>query len=98
MKAFRLGTFCVPAVSCGAFSGVVWALAVGCSSTPAPEAPSSPSPSEILAEGGDSSSFDAGVSAIGNGDFESARKIFSQLVTDEAGNAQAHFYLGVAEQ
>lgn len=77
---------------------MAWALVVGCSSTPAPKEPGTPSPSELLAEGGDSSSFDAGVSAIGASDFEGARKTFSEVVTDEPGNAQAHFYLGVAQQ
>jgi tetratricopeptide (TPR) repeat protein len=76
---------------------LAWALAVGCSSTPTPEAPTSSSPSELLADDGDSSSFDAGVSAIGAGNFEEARRIFSEIVADQPGNAQAHFYLGVAQ-
>lgn len=90
MKALRPSRFCGPAVA--------WALVVGCSSTSAPKDPSTTSPSELLAEGEDGSSFDAGVSAIGAGDFESARKTFSEIVTDEPGKAQAHFYLGVAQQ
>jgi tetratricopeptide (TPR) repeat protein len=90
MNAFRLSRFRLPSVA--------WALTFGCSSNPAPEAPSSPSPSELLAEDGDGSSFDAGVSAIGAGDFESARRTFSAVVADQPGNAQAHFYLGVAQQ
>lgn len=94
MIAFRLGRFLLPRV----LPTTAWALAISCSSTPAPETPSSSSPSELLAEEGDSSSFDAGVSAIGAGDFESARKTFSEIVADQPGNAQAHFYLGVAQQ
>lgn len=90
MKAFRLSRSCLPAA--------VWVLAIGCSSTPEPEAPTSPSPSELLAEDGEGSSFDAGVSAIGAGDFESARKTFSEIVGEQPDDAQARFYLGVAQQ
>jgi tetratricopeptide (TPR) repeat protein len=75
------------------------ALALACSSTPAPEAPPARAEAADLSEADDEASGSAaGVAAIGSGDFESARKIFGQVVSDEPANAQAHFYLGVAQQ
>src|SRR5688572_5765352 len=72
------------------------ALSVGCSSTRVAEAPSVPG--EELSDASEPEGFSAGVSAIADGDFEAARKIFDQVVKDGPANAQAHFYLGVARQ
>ncbi len=72
------------------------ALAIGCSSTRVAEAPSAPA--EELVDASEPEGFRAGVSAIADGDFEAAGKIFDQVVKDEPSNAQAHFYLGVARQ
>ena len=72
------------------------ALVIGCSPTRVAESPATPA--EVLSDASEPEGFSAGVSAISDGDFEAARKIFDQVVKDEPSNAQAYFYLGVARQ
>lgn len=88
MQAFRLRSRYLPAAA---------GLVLGCSSTPAPEAPAA-TPADLAEASEQASPFDAGVAAIGAGDFESARKHFAEVVANQPGNAQAQFYLGVAQQ
>lgn len=77
---------------------LAFAVSVGCSSPPPPEAPESPALEDEPAEAGESAELHKGEEAIGAGDFAGAQKIFAQVTRDEPNNARAHFYLGVAEQ
>jgi tetratricopeptide (TPR) repeat protein len=95
----------------GAVLGFGWVL-FGCGgSSPPPQAAGTPaelaaSPGEetASAEGGSASSqgsspaFNEGVAAIRDGKYDVAAPLFEKVVAEQPRNAQARFYLGVAQQ
>jgi tetratricopeptide (TPR) repeat protein len=70
---------------------------LACAATPVAEEPAV-SLEEDPSPPGKHEGFGAGVDAIAAGDFAAARTIFEAEVSRAPGNAQAHFYLGVALQ
>jgi tetratricopeptide (TPR) repeat protein len=84
------------------FARLCLVCALACSSAPTARSPATsepePDPSLEAEAEPESGEFSAGVSAIRDGKFEAARAAFEHIVSAEPGNAQAHFYLGVAQQ
>jgi tetratricopeptide (TPR) repeat protein len=71
---------------------------LACAATPAPVAEEPAVSLEEEPSTHEQTGFRAGVAAIADANFEAARTIFAEEVSRAPGNAQAHFYLGVALQ